>query len=169
MVCCCLMRGLLTPGRMQPTTQQQLGILSPRSYQLAPATAHTVASPPTNGHAAAAGHSLSRRSTGGGSVNGAAANGTPHNGACNGCGNGHAAPAPGKGVSANGAAAAAPAAAGACGSSSVGEKRLVLTLGQPPSDTAVLAPLMAALQEVQVRRLGRGCGCGKQHVHGTPC
>jgi hypothetical protein len=31
---------------------------------------------------------------------------------------------------------------------------LPLQLGQPPADTAVFAPLMAALQELQVRRHG---------------
>jgi hypothetical protein len=39
-----------------------------------------------------------------------------------------------------------------------GELRMPLVLGQPPADTAVFAPLMAGLQELQVRAL-QGCVC----------
>jgi hypothetical protein len=35
-----------------------------------------------------------------------------------------------------------------------------MQLGHPPADTAVFAPLMAALQELQVRRGGGGCLLG---------
>ena len=167
-------------GQLQPTPANSMGYLSPSSHQLAATSSSNVCGSCINYHStqpAAAGFSVAHGSSspptasaainarqqsqqsssysgGIGASNGVASSSSSMNGGtchANGYGSG--------GSGSSSTVCNFVGCSGGRNSSQVmangssrgsGEWRLQLHLGQPPADTAVLAPLMAALQEIQV-------------------